>query len=157
MFQHIFPSCNIRKENPIQIDINYLIPLLICHFLCRSVDADSCVIMAEIKSSQLLYDMLHHCFYLFFICTVSSNGDDFPSCLFRQFPSGLPGLVNIQIHDSYISASLCERSRRTLSDSSRCSCYKPFLSIQSHFFNNSHSVLLSLNLFCKIIYQIVIT
>ena len=139
MCQHILSCRNIRKKNTIQIDINYFIPLIPGHLFRRSVNTDSRIVMTELKTAQLFYNLCHHSIYLRCIRTIRPDCNHFSSGLFRNLSSSFLRLFKIQIHNRYICSCLCKCRRCTLADSSCCSCDKSSFSIQSHFFHNTHS------------------
>ena len=138
MGQHVFSGCDIGQEDSVQIDVDHLAPLRISHLLCRCVDADARIVVAEIQPAKVLHDLCHHGVHLLRICAVRPDRDDLPACLFRQLCSSLFCFLNIQIYDRHICAGFRKCCRRALSDSSCRSCYKSFFPVQSHFFNNSH-------------------
>ena len=139
MCQHIFTCRNICKENSIQVNVDNFIPLLISHLFCRSIDTDSCIVMAEIQSAKFSYNLFNHSIYLFFVCTVCFDRDNFSSGFLCQLFSSFLCFLEIKINDCHIRSCFRKCSCCTFTNSSCSSCYKTFFAIQSHFLNNSHN------------------
>ena len=140
--QHVFTCRDVREENAVQVNVDHLQPLLIGHLLCRSVDADACVGVAEIKAAQLTDYLIHHGVDFFLIGAVALNGNHFSSGSFRQLGSGFLCFLEIQVYDRHVCACLRETGCRALADSSCSSGDETFFPVQSHLFNNTHAFLL---------------
>ena len=82
MSQHISAGNGICQENAIEIYIDDAGPLLIGHFLCRDIDADSCICVTEIQSAQFCHYLVDHGLYLILFGAVTLNRDYFASGLF---------------------------------------------------------------------------
>ena len=139
MCQHILSCRNIRQKNSVQVHIDDLQPLLIGHFLSRNIDTDTRIVVTEIKSAELFYDLRYHRINLLRHRAVRLDRNYLTPGLISQLLRGLYRLCIVQIHDRHIRASLRKRRSRTLPDAACTACHKTFFPVQTHFFNNSHS------------------
>ena len=138
MSQHVLSGFNIRQEHAVQVDVDDLHPLLISHFFRRSVDADTCVVVAEIQAAEFIHNLLHHRFDLCLVRAVALDCDHLPSCRVSKLLSCFHSLIIVKIHDRHIRAGFRKACRRALADTSGRARYEALLPIKPHALNDSH-------------------
>ena len=138
MCQHIFSGCDIGEEYAVQIDVDHFVPLVVSHFFGGGVDTDSGVVVAEIKSAELVDDLLYHSVHMFRAGAVASDCDHFSARTAGKLRGCLFRLVNVEIHDRNVRACLGKRGSGALADASRPAGNKSLFSVKFHFFDNSH-------------------
>ena len=138
MCQHVFASRNIRQEDTVEIDVDDLQPLFIRHLLCRCIDANACVVVAEVQAAEFRDDFLDHCINLLLAGAVRLDGDDLAARLLCQLRSRLLRRLDVEINDSHICACLSKRRSRAFADAARSARNETLLARQCHFLKDTH-------------------
>ena len=138
MSKHILSGDGICQEYTVQIYVYHLIPLLKCHLLCRSVDADPCVCVAEVQSSELLNHLVHHRLNIALYGAVALDRDNLASGRLCDLLRSLLGFLDIEIYYRHIGSRLGKAGCGTLSDASRTAGHETFPAVQPHALNNPH-------------------
>lgn len=132
------PAMVSGQEYGIDVDIHILEPLRIGHFVCRRIDADARVGMAEIQPAQLFNDLIHHALNILFLGYIAFDSDYFAAGRFGDFLCRFNRRFIIQVNDGYIRARLCKARCGAFADAPRAAGDKAFFAVQPHSFNDTH-------------------
>ena len=137
MSQHVFSCDRVGQEYAVEVYVDDFLPLGISHFISRSVDADSCVGVAEIESAKLRDYLVDHCLNVSLVRNVALYCNDLPACCLCNFLRGLLSFVNVKIDNGNVRSCFGKSRSSTLSDSSCSAGNETFFTVEAHFLNDS--------------------